>query len=132
MISDRKGHKRRAPMTNSSIALPLDTDGDSLACDLDALSPTQHEQQAATFEQLRRLVVAVDELPDGWALQLPTSDDTLQLVMAFIANERRCCPFFEFNLHVSADAGPTWLRLSGRAGVKEFLAGAFAPGDSHD
>src|SRR5450631_2697378 len=111
-------------MTNSPVSLPLDTASAGLACDLEALSPTEREQQAATFEQLRHLVLAVEELPAGWALRLPTSDDTLQLVLAFIANERRCCPFFDFTLNVTADAGPTWLRLTGRAGVKEFLTGA--------
>jgi hypothetical protein len=113
-------------MTNSPALLPLETASAGLACDLDALTPAQREQQAATAEQLRRLVLGVEELPDGWALRLPTSDDTLQLVAAFIANERVCCPFFEFTLNVTAEAGPTWLRLTGQPGVKEFLAGAFA------
>jgi len=119
-------------MTNSSTVVPLETASAGLACDLDALSAPEREQQAATFEQLRRAVLGVDELPDGWALKLPTNDDTLQLVARFIANERRCCPFFDFTLNVTPDAGPTWLRLTGQPGVKEFLAGAFAPGDSHD
>ena len=85
----------------------------------------------------------MEELPDGWAVKLPTSDDTLQLVARFIDNDltyaksRRCCPFFDFNLNVSHDAGPIWLRLTGRAGVKDFLTGAFAygataPRGSHD
>ena len=119
-------------MTHSPAVLPPQPPSAALACDLDALSPDQRRQQAATFEQLRRRVLAVDELPDGWALRLPTHDDTLQLVMAFIANERRCCPFFDFTLHVTADAGPIWLRLTGQTGVKDFLAGAFAPEDHHD
>ncbi len=103
-----------------------------LACDLDALEAAERDRQAATFERLRRLVQAVEELPDGWAMQLPTADETLRLVADFIAYERRCCPFFEFDLKVTPDAGPIWLRLTGRPGVKAFLSGAFAPGDSHD
>jgi len=113
-------------MTNASTVLPLETESAGLACDLDALSPAQREQQAATFEAVRQLVVSVEELPNGWALKLPTTNDTLQLVAAFIANERLCCPFFDFTLQVTPDAGPTWLRLTGQPGVKEFLAGAFA------
>jgi hypothetical protein len=35
--------------------------------------------------------------------------------------ERRCCPFFDFNIEVEGDEGPTWLTLSGPSGVKEFI-----------
>ena len=130
-------------MTNSPTLMPLETAAAGLACDLEALAPAEREQHAATLDQLRRSVLAVEELPDGWAVKLPTSDDTLQLVARFIDNDltyaksRRCCPFFDFNLNVSHDAGPIWLRLTGRAGVKDFLTGAFAygataPRGSHD
>ena len=119
-------------MTGSPTSLILEPTASSLACDLDALSSAERDQQAATFEQLRRLVQAVEELHDGWAVQLPTTDDTLQLAARFISYERRCCPFFDFTLHVTPDAGPIWLRITGGASVKAFLAGAFAPGDSHD
>ena len=37
--------------------------------------------------------------------------------------EVRCCPFLRFEIEVTAEGGPTWLRLSGREGVKDFLAG---------
>ena len=119
-------------MTPLPLISPVEPTTTGLACNLQALSPAQREQQAAAFEQLRGLVLAVDELPDGWALRLPTRDDTLPLVAAFIANERHCCPFIDFTFNVTPDAGPLWLRLTGRSGVKDFLAGAFAPGDSHD
>jgi hypothetical protein len=39
---------------------------------------------------------------------------------------------FHFTLNVTPDAGPMWLRLTGRPGVKDLLAGAFAPGEPHD
>jgi hypothetical protein len=42
-------------------------------------------------------------------------------VAEWIALERRCCPFFRFQLDVEGETGPVWLRLTG-AGVKEFLA----------
>jgi len=118
-------------MTDHAL-VPVGPPAVNLACDLDALAPAEREQQAATFEQLRQQVLAVEELADGWAVQLPTAASTLLLVARFIENERRCCPFLDFTLHVTPDAGPIWLRLTGRPGVKDFLAGAFAPGDSHD
>ena len=103
-----------------------------IACDLAALSPVEREQQAATFERLRQVLLEVAELPDGYAIRLPTADDMLRLVADFMSFERRCCPFFEFNLQVTPEAGPIWLRLTGRPEVKAFISGAFAPGESHD
>ena len=115
-------------MTGSPTSLVLEPTTAGLACDLDALGPAERDQQAATFQQLRQRVQAVEELPDGWAVMLPTTDDTLQLAARFISYERRCCPFFDFTLNVTPDAGPIWLRITGRAGAKAFLAGPFAPG----
>jgi hypothetical protein len=115
-------------MTDTSTLLSAETTVAGLACELDALGPAERDQQAATFERLRQSVLEAAELPDGWAVRLPTTNDTLHLVADFIANERLCCPFFNFNLEVTPDAGPLWLRITGRPGVKAFLAGAFAPG----
>ena len=42
-------------------------------------------------------------------------------VTQFIANERLCCPFFSFVLEVTPARGLIWLRITGRAGVKDFL-----------
>jgi hypothetical protein len=103
-----------------------------LACDLSALTPAEHEQQEAAFNQLRTMVEAVEELPTGWALRLPASGETLRAVADFIRYERLCCPFFDFNLHVLPDAGPIWLQLTGRPGVKDFLSRAFSPGAARD
>jgi hypothetical protein len=119
-------------MTDSSALLSVEPTIAGLACDLDALDAAERDQQAATFERLRQSILEVAELPDGWAVRLPTTNDTLHRVADFIANERLCCPFFNFNLDVAPDAGPIWLRITGRPGVKAFLSEAFAPGDSHD
>jgi len=119
-------------MTSTPLLSPDAAPAAEVACDLNALSPAEREQQAATLERLRRAVLEVVDLPDGCALRLPADDDALRLAADFISFERRCCPFFEFNLNVTPDAGPIWLRLTGRPEVKAFLSGAFAPGDSHD
>ena len=113
-------------MTDSATLVLADSAVPGLACDLDALAPAERAGQAATFELLRQQVQAVQELPDGWAVQLPAADDTLHLVARFIANERLCCPFFDFTLQVTPNAGPVWLRLTGQPSVKAMLAGAFA------
>lgn len=38
----------------------------------------------------------------------------------YVTLERLCCPFFDFALEAKREAGPVWLTLTGREGVKEF------------
>ena len=47
--------------------------------------------------------------------------DALEDVARFVANERKCCPFLDFDIAVAAAAGPTWLRITGPAGTRAFL-----------
>jgi hypothetical protein len=115
----------------SAFTPPDDLAGPELACDLGAFDAAERELHEASGERLLQAVLAVEELPDGYALRLPARDDAIRLSADFIAYERRCCPFFNFNLEVAPDGGPVWLRISGRAGVKAILAGAFVPEASH-
>jgi hypothetical protein len=100
--------------------------GSPLACDLGAISASDRPR----YNELRRAVVASvvgqRELPDGLAIQINTSLIALPQLAEWISFERKCCPFFEFRIDVAPDSGPIWLSLTGRAGVKEFIAQAFA------
>jgi hypothetical protein len=103
-------------------------DESPLACDLDAISASDRPR----YNELRRmLAVAVAgkrELADGIAVRISTERMALAQVAEWIAFERKCCPFFEFKVDVAAESGPVWVSLTGRAGVKEFLAQAFGGG----
>lgn len=94
--------------------------GVALACVPTAIAP---EERAAHFALVRQLfdtlVQERAELPNGYAYRFPP--DAMQLVARFIGNERRCCPFLTFELVVSADAGPVWLRMTGPQGTQVVL-----------
>jgi hypothetical protein len=97
-----------------------------LACDLDAIGAADR----ARYNELRRMLAASAvgkrELPDGIAVQIATERMTLAQVAEWISLERKCCPFLEFRIDVAPASGPVWISLTGRAGVKVFLAQAFA------
>lgn len=95
----------------------------AIACDLSAIPAEDREQHSAAAEQLFSAIQEVLELADGYALRLPATSATLLSAAEFIANERLCCPFFNFGLEVEANGGPLWLQLKGSAGVKEFIEG---------
>jgi hypothetical protein len=61
----------------------------------------------------------------AYALQMDTKQiDTGQLV-EWIELERRCCPFFGFEVHWDRKNEPVWLYLTGPEGVKDFILDEF-------
>jgi hypothetical protein len=58
------------------------------------------------------------EWGEGYAFRFAA--DAFEPVARFVANERKCCPFLDFEITAEA-AGPVWLRLTGPAGTRAFL-----------
>jgi hypothetical protein len=99
-----------------------------LACDLTAIAADERAAHLARASQL--MFTGFQEchlLPDGYACRF-TADEYDELCR-FIANERRCCPFFTFTLEVTPDRGPIWLRITGDEAVVAVLQAEMA---SHD
>lgn len=68
----------------------------------------------------------VREVEDGYAFRFPGSDEQAARLLQFTLAERRCCPFFTFELTFEPTEGPIWLRLRGSAAIKEFIASGWA------
>jgi hypothetical protein len=92
-----------------------------IACDMNAIPADQREQHGETAVRMLGAVLEVRAVTNGFALGLPLDTVMLHTVADYIANERLCCPFFDFNLSIEAGARQLWLTLSGGQGVKEFL-----------
>ncbi|HBY92613.1 MAG: hypothetical protein M5U01_32250 [Ardenticatenaceae bacterium] len=89
-----------------------------IACTLPA---SEQGNRSEAVAGLLRSAQRVDELADGYAFQYPGSEEWATQLLAFIVSERRCCPFFVFELAFETNHGPLWLHLRGEAGVKEFV-----------
>jgi len=94
-------------------------------CNLNALSGEERKQYAVLSRQLLAAGLEVSELPNGYAFRLAAEKVSLPDVALWMSLERKCCPFFDFQLDVSRDNGPIWLRITGREGVKEFIRSEF-------
>jgi hypothetical protein len=96
------------------------------ACNRLALTP---EQRKRHFDELgpalRSLRTGARELPDGYEFKFRSDMQTYQLLAEWTAGERLCCPFFDIDLRSEREGGPVWLRLTGRDGVKPFIAADF-------
>jgi len=102
-----------------------DTNDIPIAC---ALSEPELARRTAELETLIFAAVeAVAEIADGYAFRFPAAEIWLERLAGFVAAERRCCPFFRFEVVAEPGMGPIWLRLRGAEGVKAFVAAQFLP-----
>ena len=93
----------------------------TVACDWAALTAEQQERQRSLYRRLRADVWEVKELDDGYAFRHSLDGEVLLAIAEFVANERLCCPFFDFALTVERGGGPVWLRMTGKGEAKRVL-----------
>jgi hypothetical protein len=93
-----------------------------IACQMNALTIEERSRRKELFAALAVAVERVQELPGGIAVELLSDPNTWMTAAEFILLERRCCPFLSFSMELEREHGPLWLRITGREGVKEFLA----------
>lgn len=97
----------------------------AFVCNMGALSAAERERYKQLIEKLNENRQAIKELADGYAFRYKAESQLIQEVAEFIAYERLCCPFFDFELAVEQDSDRLWLRLRGENGVKEFIRDEF-------
>lgn len=94
-----------------------------LACVPDAIAAVD---RPAHFALITRLVGEAargrEDIPDGYVFRFDA--EAFDDVARYVTNERRCCPFLNFRIELSANGGPLWLRVSGPPGTRDFLNAA--------
>lgn len=102
---------------------PNNTDEHEIAC---LLSEREQAQRAETAHQdLFPGVLAVEELPDGYGYRFPAAEEWVTKVMAVVAAERECCPFFTFEVMFEPYGQALWLRFRGSRAIKDFVRSNF-------
>ena len=92
-----------------------------IACNITALPPEVRETHLMNGRHIFDIALAIEELLDGYAIQLPNDTDTFLHIAQFVGRERACCPFFEFTLNLQPNDGAFWFRLTGDERVKPFI-----------
>ncbi len=88
-----------------------------LACTLAALTADERARRQALTDQLAAAREEVRDEEDGYTFRYQAA--LLPVAAAFVALERRCCPFFRFTLTLDPADGPLWLRITGGEGAKD-------------
>ena len=94
-----------------------------IACSL--TDAALQERRRDVLQKVRNAVIDTRELEDGYAYQLPPSEEWLAELAHLVNLERQCCPFLRLSITVEPDNGPFWLELTGPPGTKDFLAITF-------
>jgi hypothetical protein len=91
-----------------------------IACTLDAIPADERSAHSSLAAQLfGQLIQEHRELADGHEFRFRL--ESLEALARFIANERKCCPFVNFDLAIVAGSDHLTLRMTGPAGTRELL-----------
>jgi hypothetical protein len=92
-----------------------------VACNPSGLTTAERAESKLLLEQLGGAIAQLDELPTGFSFRLDEARLPFASLSRWVDLERRCCPFFHFEIAVLPDNGGTFLRLTGGAAVKEMI-----------
>jgi len=99
------------------------TDEDVIACLLSEREQAQRAEEA--HRELFPGMLAIEELPDGYGYKFPADEERTAKVMAVVAAERQCCPFFTFEVVFEPHERGLWLRFRGSQAIKAFVRDDF-------
>ena len=94
-------------------------------CNVKALTAPERSEHLQLTTRLAESISRRVELADGYAFEVDGRRVSFTDLAAWTEFERRCCPFFDFNLEWRRENGPVTLRLTGRDGVKQFIQSEF-------
>jgi hypothetical protein len=94
-------------------------------CNLKALSVKERVRHLQLTYEIERARVETVEMANGFAFRFQDGTVSLAELAEWVSAERKCCPFFDFEIEQQADDGPLWLKLRGKEGAKAFMRAEF-------
>jgi hypothetical protein len=94
-------------------------------CNLRALSVKERVRHLQLTYEIERARVETVEMANGFAFRFQDGTVSLAELAEWVSAERKCCPFFDFEIEQQADDGPLWLKLRGKEGAKAFMRAEF-------
>ncbi len=101
------------------------TETSGFFCNLKTLSFKERARNMQLTYEIERAKIETIEMANGFAFRFQNGTVSLAELAEWISAERKCCPFFDFEIEQQADNGPLWLKLRGKEGVKAFMRSEF-------
>ena len=115
----------RANPVRAAIKEQTTVETSNFYCNLKALSTKERARHALLTLEIERARVETIELANGFAFRFQDSAVSLADLAEWVSAERKCCPFFDFEIELQGNNGPLWLKLRGKDGVKTFMQSEF-------
>jgi hypothetical protein len=109
----------------AAVGEPTVIEGSGFYCNLKALSVKERARHMQLTYEIERANVETVEMANGFAFRFQNGTVSLAELAEWISAERKCCPFFDFEIEQQADDGPLWLKLRGKEGAKAFMRSEF-------
>src|ERR1700752_4836787 len=90
----------------------------SFYCNLKALGTEERERHRQLTREIQQARVETIELANGFAFRFQEGTMSLAELAEWVSAERKCCPFFDFEIELQADDGPLWLKTARQRGSK--------------
>jgi hypothetical protein len=94
-------------------------------CNLKALTPAERAEHKQVTTRMLAAMQRTREVADGYAFDLDGAHLSIKDLASWVDFERRCCPFFDFQVDWRRERGPVTLQLTGRTGIKDFIRAEF-------
>jgi hypothetical protein len=91
------------------------------ACDLKALSTEERTHHKELSRQLASARMERRQVSDGYSFRIDSAKIPITRVAEWVELERKCCPFFRFQIELDGESRALWLTLRGREGIKKFI-----------
>ena len=101
--------------------LKSDSGTSQFFCNLGAMTPEERTVYGALSRKLFAAAEEKRELDNGYSYRLAAQKVSISEIAQWVTFERRCCPFFNLQIEAEPNEGPVWLRITGPAGIKEFI-----------
>lgn len=89
-------------------------------CDLTVFSPSQRQAHIRNAQDVV-LEAVTEEIPQGFVFRYTDRPGLVEKLAAYVEGERRCCPFFGFELRVEAGGKGVSLTLVAPPEGKQIL-----------
>ncbi len=101
----------------------------TFSCDLSALTVRQRHRHGELSKKLRPMVIEFQELSNGYAAVIRSSERLDSEIEEFMVLEKLCCPFFELKLQVENrrenEDQMYNLEITGPGDIKPFIRAEF-------
>ena len=94
-------------------------------CNTKALNPAKRARHKQLTDKLVAERNKTVETEKGYEFQYSPSNVSLAELAEWMADEGRCCPFFDFHIDLEREGSLLCLRLTGTEGVKPFIRSEF-------